>query len=396
MPLVSPRLPSLLHKPFAAVLASKYTTTHAPRYAMSNNYAKPRVHVLGLGSIGTFVAHSLAEVPGGPAVTLLLHKESLIDSYIRNKKSISLKTCEGSVVAHGNYKLEVLHDDSWYSIDPELTPSVVDRITPATDMIEHLIVCVKATQTVAALRPLRFRITPRSNIMFLQNGAGMIEDVNEHLFQDPIIRPHYISGVISHGITKNAAFDITHTGLATTAIGHVPRSAPSMAGITDSSSSTQVSYLLQALPLVPRFNCQSYDWPGIFAVQFEKIATNAFCNPLCALADSPNKYLFTIPETCKAIMSEISSVILALPELKDLPNVAERFSPAALESTVMAIIDRTRETTCSMVWDLRAGRQTEIRYINGFWSRKGRELGIPTPINDDLIGKIETRTPQSS
>lgn len=378
------------------MFASKYTTKHAPRYAMVNNYVKPRIHVLGLGSIGTFAAHSLAEVPGDPEVTLLFHKESLVDSYIRNKKSISLKTYEGSVVSHGNYKLEVLRDDTWYSINPDLDPSVANPDAPATDTIEHLILCVKATQTVAALQPLRSRITPRSTIMFLQNGAGMIEDVNEHLFQDPGMRPHYISGVISHGISTNSAFDITHTGLATTAIGHVPRNVAPMTGITNSSSSTQASYLLQALPLVPRFNCRSYDWPEIFAVQLEKIATNAFCNPLCALADSPNKHLFTIPETCKAIMSEISSVVLALPELKDLPNVADRFSPAALESTVMDIIECTRESTCSMVWDLRAGRQTEIRYINGFLSRKGRELGIPTPINDDLIDKIEARTPQSN
>jgi 2-dehydropantoate 2-reductase len=94
-------------------------------------------------------------------------------------------------------------------------------------------------------------------------------------------------------------------------------------------------------------------------------------------------------------MLEISSVALALPELQGVHGVKERFSPSALEKTVMSIIDRTRETTCSMVWDLRARRETEIRYINGYWIRRGRELGIPTPLNERLLCRIQSQTAQA-
>ncbi|KAF2013007.1 6-phosphogluconate dehydrogenase C-terminal domain-like protein [Aaosphaeria arxii CBS 175.79] len=360
----------------------------------------PRVHVLGLGSIGTFAAHCLAEVPGKPSITLMFHRKSLLNEYIRNDRRITLKTHEGSTISNGNYALEVLDEGAWYPTTDSVQ-SATSRCAPATDTIKHLIVCVKATHTVTALRPLLPRLAPYSTIMFLQNGGGMIEDVNRHLFPDPGSRPNYISGVISHGVTTNSPFDITHTGFAATSIGLVPRSMPprSMALVPGSANSDlllQTSYLLQELPTVPRFNCKTYAWPDILAVQLEKITTNAFCNPLCALADSSNAYLFTIPETCKALMSEISSVILALPELKGVPGIAERFSAAALEMTVMSIINRTRNTTCSMVWDLRAKRKTEIRYINGFWSRKGREIGILTPINDELIAAIEAQELQYS
>jgi 2-dehydropantoate 2-reductase len=295
--------------------------------------------------------------------------------------------------------MEVLRDGVWYTKEsgwrsPDINKQgSLNSCTNGT--IDHLIVCVKATQTVNALRPLVCRLARQSSILFLQNGAGMIEDVNEHLFQDPETRPNYITGVISHGITLNGAFDITHTGFAATSIGPVPRSHDCMVTDLDEGLPPSTSYLLQALPQVPRFNCRSYGWSDILQLQLEKLSTNAFCNPLCALADSPNKYLFTIPKICHALMLEISSVALALPELQGVHGVKERFSPSALEKTVMSIIDRTRETTCSMVWDLRARRETEIRYINGYWIRRGRELGIPTPLNERLLCRIQSQTAQA-
>ncbi|RYN63046.1 hypothetical protein AA0117_g12861 [Alternaria alternata] len=316
-------------------------------------------------------------------------------SYLRNGKKILLKTSQGKIIARDNYEFEVLRDREWYTTDLDLwsSPSgqLASRDARTSSTIEHLIVCVKATQTVDALRPLVSRLGRRSTIMFLQNGAGTIEDVNDYLFQDPHTRPNYITGVISHGVTLNNAFDITHTGYAATSIGPVPRVGDCMPTDREDELAPSTKYLLQALPQVPRFNCRSHDWSDIFQLQLEKLSTNAFCNPLCALADAPNKYLFTIPETCRALMSEISSVVLALPELQGVDGVHERFSPETLERTVMSIIDRTRETICSMVWDLRAGRETEVRYINGYWIRRGRELGIPTPLNEELLQKIQSQ-----
>ncbi|KAF2821234.1 2-dehydropantoate 2-reductase family protein [Ophiobolus disseminans] len=347
-----------------------------------------RVHVLGLGSIGTFAAHALAEVPKPAQVTLLLHRPNLMDEYVRNGRQVLLKTRQGESVACSGYEFESLQDEKWYRTDPSLKMSS----KPAFDTIQDVILCVKTTQTVAALRPLVARLTPESSIMFLQNGAGMIEDVNEHLFPEIKSRPNYITGVISHGVTLNSPFNITHTGAAATSIGLVPRHGAPRNNESSSILPRVSSYITRALPRVPRFNCRTYDWPDILQIQLEKLAVNAVSNPLCALSNTVTDYVFTIPEICRALISEISAVAQALPELKGVSGVAKRFSPEVLGSTVMTILDQNRETTCSMVWDMRAGRETEIRYINGYWSRRGRELGVLTPINDDLVARIEART----
>jgi 2-dehydropantoate 2-reductase len=353
--------------------------------SLSTRSTSPPIHILGLGSIGTFVAHTLADIPTKPAVTLLLHRPSLLERYIQSEQKLTLTTREGQSILHTGYGLELLRDSKWNTVDPDAyTPDVAGmQESPIEDTISNLMVCVKSTQTVSALRPLLPRLSPTSTILFLQNGAGMIEDANTHLWPNPSTRPNYITGVISHGVTLNKSFDITHTGPAATAIGPVPR---------DDDTTQPPSYMLDTLPLSPRLNCKTYDWPTILCIQLEKLACNAFSNPLCALADAPTSYLFSVPGTLRALMGEISAIILALPELQGVDGIEERFSAKALETTVMDIVERNKAGTTSMVWDMRGGRETEVRYINGYWSRRGREVGVKTGLNDKLVQRVEERS----
>ena len=39
----------------------------------------------------------------------------------------------------------------------------------------------------------------------------------------------------------------------------------------------------------------------------------------------------------------------------------------------------------SMLQDIIKGRPTEIDFLNGYIVRRGRELGIPTPVNEVMI-----------
>ncbi|KAI9925746.1 hypothetical protein ASPWEDRAFT_173828 [Aspergillus wentii DTO 134E9] len=338
-----------------------------------------RIHILGLGSIGTFAAHCLSQLPNAPARTLLFHRASLLDAYKANKERITLQTTDGERIAYTGYDVEVYKQNKWFHNDN-------GSETPTTETIKNLIVSVKATQTVSALEPLKHRLTPKSTILFLQNGCGMIDEVNGALFPDPAKRPKYIVGVISHGVTLNRPFDITHTGFAATSLGLVP-------GVYSSRKDGQEEYMLENLPLSSRLNAKAYAYTEVLQIQLEKLAVNAFCNPVCAIHDAKNGFLFTLPELRRRILSEISAVVLALPELKhDEERVKERFGVDRLEETVNGILRRTAETTCSMVWDLRGKRETEVRFINGYWVKRGRELGMEMQVNRELVEEVERRS----
>lgn len=370
-------------------LLKKRTNQSARYITMSSASSQtPPIHVLGLGSIGTFTAHSLREIPHRPPVTLLLHRESLLDEYKQAGNRILLDTYEGTQVAHGGYNLEVFREGRW---DPvSVNAPAEDRCGDTT--IRHLIISVKATQTVSALRPLQHRLSANSTILFLQNGCGMIDEVNDALFPDPQTRPSYIVGVISHGVTVEKPFHVTHRGFSALSLGLVPRQTKETKSSTFHESN---QYLLHSLPQSPPLNATAYPHSEVLQIQLEKLAVNAFCNPLCALNNAKNGFLFTLPDIRREILTEISSVVLALPELQDVPGVPERFAVERLENTVNRILTQTAETTCSMVWDLRAGRETEIKFINGYWVRRGKEVGVRTPVNESLMEEVMSKSTNS-
>ena len=44
-----------------------------------------------------------------------------------------------------------------------------------------------------------------------------------------------------------------------------------------------------------------------------------------------------------------------------------------------------RSAKASMMQDLEMGRKSEIDAINGMLSKKGKEFGIPAPVNDKVV-----------
>ena len=50
----------------------------------------------------------------------------------------------------------------------------------------------------------------------------------------------------------------------------------------------------------------------------------------------------------------------------------------------------------SMGQDMQKGRRTEIDFMNGLVCMKGKELGIPTPVNDRIVDAVKAVEKDSS
>lgn len=268
------------------------------------------------------------------------------------------------------------------------TPNVQEEI------IYHLIVSVKAPQTVKAIKAVAHRLTQNSSILFLQNGMGMVDEVNEQLFPDEKYRPAYIVGVVSHGLYAKRPFSVVHTGEGTIALSVLPRMP--MGQPTQLEALNQLShsarYLMRTMTRTAVFVAVGFSPTDLLQQQLDKLAVNCIINPLTAVLDCKNGallYNFYFTRVVRLLLAEISIVIKSLPELKNVPNVNMRFDTLRLERLVSSIANTTAENYSSMVQDFRSGRATEIDYLNGYIVKRGEEMGIHCVMNYMLMHMVK-------
>ena len=74
-------------------------------------------------------------------------------------------------------------------------------------------------------------------------------------------------------------------------------------------------------------------------------------------------------------------------------SIIESPSAVELRNFVNQVIDDTRLNKSSMYQDILSKRQTEIDHLNGYIVRKGREVGVECPTNEDIYHRIKELDP---
>lgn len=261
----------------------------------------------------------------------------------------------------------------------------------------------KAHQTVSAIDAIRHRLTPESTILFLQNGMGIVEEINRELYPDPETRPNYMLGINSHGVNSPSPFTVNHAGRGVISLGLVPRHP--FTEVPSSSSSTSSDFdptsvvwgkssrhILRTLTRTPLLAAVGLSPTDLLQAQLEKLAVNCLINPLTVMLDSKNGDIlhnFSLRRVRYLLLAEISAVIQLLPELRGIPNVATRFSPERLEALTTKVAVATAGNISSMLADTRRGAQTEVEYMNGYIVKRGEEVGVKAVMNYMLMHLVQ-------
>jgi len=118
--------------------------------------------------------------------------------------------------------------------------------------------------------------------------------------------------------------------------------------------------------------------------QWRKVVFNAATNPVGALTG------LTHGRVCER--SDLRALVSAL---VDEGKAVAGAQGIVLDADPEELIDHAArpdvayEHKASMLQDVEARRSTEIDFLNGGISRIGRELGIPTPLNDAVTALVK-------
>jgi 2-dehydropantoate 2-reductase len=119
--------------------------------------------------------------------------------------------------------------------------------------------------------------------------------------------------------------------------------------------------------------------------KWEKMCWNCVFNPVTVLINDRVAKALDHPEmltVIRQIVEEVKAVAAAskVPLAEDLADKVVKWT------------QEIRDIHTSMYDDWKAGRPTEIDYLNGYVVRRGREIGIPTPVNEALTAMIKAVT----
>jgi 2-dehydropantoate 2-reductase len=395
---------------------------------------------MGIGNVGSFIAHALRGILNPPPVTLIFARWEKLNEWNDSPQRLTLVT-DGDAEIRDGFDADIaIPRIRYHGKEVGLNIASADTIEglqrgepqhlsgESTEPISSLIICSKAPYVLQGLSSVKHRLGPDSVVCFLQNGMGVIEEVNREIFPDPATRPHYMLGINSHGMhtLPSQKFTTVHAGFGTISLGILPHerdrdhSSPYIPDLRftatkegrpgypeapaelnpeyppPSSSKFHFTpnqrYLLRTLLRTPVLTASSFSPPDLLQMQLDKLAVNCIINPLTVLLDARNGAIlnnYALTRTIRLLLSEISLVIRSLPELQYIPNVSQRFDPGRLETTVVAVAHRTRDNVSSMLADTRMGVVTEVDYINGWIVKRGEELGIRCSMNYMLMQLVK-------
>jgi 2-dehydropantoate 2-reductase len=230
--------------------------------------------------------------------------------------------------------------------------------------VEQLLVCCKAQQTVAAMASVAHALTPDSDVVLLQNGMGVAEEL-----QQTEISARLFCAISTDGAHLIDRFTVQRAGYGSTRLGLYPRD-PHL---------TASKHLCRQLAL-PGLALEACG--DIYRTQWHKLTLNAVINPLTAVLNVRNGELLSHPQAAE-LMPLLCHEIAGISQARGIALTA-----AELAANIARVCRQTADNISSMLQDIRHQRPTEIAYINGFLQRYADQLRLPTSINPMLIAKV--------
>ncbi|KAL8363481.1 hypothetical protein RB601_009313 [Gaeumannomyces tritici] len=352
------------------------------------------IYILGVGNLGKLVAYYLRKQSPTTPVTLLFHRDGLLSDWAAAGQAIECATPgNGAADRRTGFVVEAPSHRA-------PAPGAPAPLPP----IKNLVVATKTYMTAAALRPLEHRLGRDSNVLLLQNGMGTAEELSATLFTDRASRPAYWAGISSAGVYGTGPFSIVHAGRGPLTIGRVlvdDNDDESDSGEQQQQQQqqrhdapgTMIQRLLEARDLEAALATPQ----RLRAAQLRKLMANATINPLTAVFGCRNRDVFATParlELLRLLVAETGPVVRALLGGGGGPddnNHDGEFSDERLLAAALLVAERTGGNVSSMLQDARAGRETEVDYINGYVASRAAALGLPAPRNAALVAMVKRR-----
>jgi 2-dehydropantoate 2-reductase len=243
------------------------------------------------------------------------------------------------------------------------------------DPFDAIFICVKSYDTAEAALEIKPLLKPDTLLISLQNGLGNMEAISASTGHPLVLGGRVIFGIT---VTRPGAIKITvyaepvMIGFPASGVSAVPaatrQKAEALAAAIDQSG----------IPCRYTGEIEKYLWA--------KMLYNCALNPLGAIHRVHYGAFMGNPEW-KAQMDGIVREIFAVARARGVPlfwETPEEF----LKVFYGKLVPDTYHHRSSMLQDIEKGRRTEIASMSGMIVAYGKETGISTPLNQEMVEHV--------
>ena len=308
-----------------------------------------RISILGVGSVGSVFAAKLA----GTSHELHLH--------VRGDRGADLMVNGIQVSGHG--LAHVPADRFTFTCEElDLHPSFRN----GSDLV--LLAC--KSHVVGSLASLASTLLKDDGVVLaLSNGLGHVETLIRTVGAN-----HVVAATTTHGAYTEANGDVVWAGR-----GQLGLAIPPLGASADELNI--LVFLFEQYGLSPVVH------PDASSMVWEKVLLNVAINPVAALAGLRNGELLepALFGTCMMVFREAAQV--AALERIDVPDEVD------FERHLRKVLEQTKDNSCSMLQDIKAGRPTEIGSLNQAIALRAEDHGYHVPLNQLLVTLVQACHP---
>ena len=295
----------------------------------------PNIAVVGAGAVGGYFGGLLARA--GAPVTMI-GRPAFVDAV--NKNGLFLDTLQ-------------------FQENIRVQASTEISAAAGADII---LFCVKTTDNAATARQLAPLLTPGALVVSLQNGVDNVEQIRAAANLEVLPAVVYV------------AASVPEPGR----IKHVGRGDLTLGPKTEKTERLATIFTRAGIP------CRISD--NIAGELWTKLLWNCALNAISALGRVKYGQIAASDDArqvVKSLVEEVFAVATAAGiRLVGVEDASAAFAGAIKVATQMA------GALSSTAQDMLRGKHTEIDSLNGYISRRGAELGVPTPVNHALYTMI--------
>jgi 2-dehydropantoate 2-reductase len=296
----------------------------------------PKIAVIGAGAVGGYFGGLLARA-GAPVV--MIGRPAFIEAVRKNGLFLDTVPFQESVQVEASTELSAARGAA------------------------IVLFCVKTKDNASTARALAPLLAPGALVLSLQNGVDNVEQIRAAAAIDALPTVVYVAASVPEpGRVK-------HVGRGDLVIG-------------PQSEKTE-----RVAALFTRANVPCRISQNIEGELWTKLVWNCALNAVSALGRAKYGQIAASADAWKVVETAVYEVLAVARAAGIHPPGLE--DPKAALAGALKIATQMAEALSSTGQDLNRGKRTEIDSLNGYVSRRGAELGVPTPVNHTLYALVK-------